>query len=321
MTKLSHSCSTSPEARPQPIRVGARASLTGSRSTRASTSRSSRAGLSNGSTRSSSRVARCPWLNAAFSCCGCPANPARSETAATHREAKSISTELRPRPRHLPGAGRAPARIPPAVWRRPRGAARSGPRRRSRHGAGKVIRRRPTAVYRVIDEEELLGGTTPVERGIVEEGWPLSGSEATGNRRRGPSRPRTGWASTALAAAALAAVAAALLSLGGNAGASNASDARQAARGRMSIRAGSPARISSHRVAPAAAHHAKAGLHVIVGQPRLKRLRGTARARLRRGVTEGRLPPVAGAAPAAAARSANPPPSPAEPVQEFGFER
>jgi hypothetical protein len=67
------------------------------------------------------------------------------------------------------------------------------------------MRRNPVAVYRIIDEEELLGG----------EDFELSSRPELAGRaaRRALRRGRTGWGSTALGVLALACVAALLLML------------------------------------------------------------------------------------------------------------
>jgi hypothetical protein len=117
--------------------------------------------------------------------------------------------------------------------RRPPCAVRRDPRRRARLPRASVMRRRPIAVYRVIDEQELLGGE-PVE-------W-LGDERAASDRspvprpvvRRGSARPRAthrlGWASTASAVAGLVCVALLLLHL--------ASQTRAPVAQRSAVRAG-----------------------------------------------------------------------------------
>jgi len=116
------------------------------------------------------------------------------------------STRIHPRPRSQPGAGRAPAWHPPAFRRRPPGAARCEPRRRR---WGFVMRRRPTAVYRVIDEEELLGGGSE----LIAEGMatPVDLERASSGRARRRLRFDGAWGSTAAAVVGLSGIAALLL--------------------------------------------------------------------------------------------------------------
>ena len=132
----------------------------------------------------------------------------RNNPASPHGCARS--TRIHPRPRRPSGVGRAPAWTPPALRRRPPGAARCGPRRRR---WGFVMRRRPIAVYRVIDEEELLGGGSSETR----EGPVLPDDlerAISGRVRRRRRRPRLhgGWGATAASVAGLSAIAVLLLS-------------------------------------------------------------------------------------------------------------
>jgi hypothetical protein len=241
----------------------------------------------------------------------------------THREATRIRTQPPPRPRHRPGAGRAPARIPPAVRRRPRGAARSGPRRRSRQGRGAVMRRRPTAVYRVIDEEELLGGGAAVDSGTRPEGWrPPAGTPTPRCWWRNGWRWRTGWGSTALAVAALAAVAAALLSLGGEVGASHAWVAPAAASQRSGLRLWTASKRTSPRVAAVAGRRAATAPRLRANAPSTRRPGNADPRRVRRRAAARQTRTSAGSPPAATAAPADPAAVQAGgPAAEFGFER
>lgn len=83
-----------------------------------------------------------------------------------------------------------PARTPSADRRRLGGAARCGPRRHDGVSAVAVIRRRPVAVYRVIDEQELLGADA-IDTELEAAGY-LGGAASAGERssRREPRAAR-----------------------------------------------------------------------------------------------------------------------------------
>jgi hypothetical protein len=122
---------------------------------------------------------------------------------------RPIQSQSLGRLRRTPGAGRAPAWYPTAFRRRPASAARHGPRRRRWWN---FMSRRPEAAYRVIDEEELLGGSGEVDEG---HGGPSGSAAASGfephvrGRRHG--RLRNSWRSTLAAVVGLAGIAAVLL--------------------------------------------------------------------------------------------------------------
>jgi len=229
------------------------------------------------------------------------------------------------RSRHPAGGGRAPARPPPAGRRLSPGAGRSGPRRRGFGRRCGVMRRRPVAVYRVIDEDELLGGdgidapddaageparrpaprAASVRRLVSGTGWPALPS----------------WAVTAIAVAALAVVASLLLHRSPGAPAHAALPV-------------APAEVATRR-----AHRATAGGPPPLGTgshaPPLTRMRAKPRTRRRRVVLRAhrarralaaradRSPvavPIPGG-PGAGAVAAPAVPAIQLPGQEFGFER
>ncbi len=195
------------------------------------------------------------------------------------------------------------------------------------------MRRKPVAVYRVIDEDELLGGDgfevsdaggEPSAAATIQR-QPLAG---LGWRVRSDQRS---WITTVLAIAALVGVAVLLLSSQTRARPSAASTAGRhsgvlalrSARAALSVRAplrASTKRAERPRVAQALPHGAR-------GSTRRPAATRSARrpARRARRVVEGT--PVdrtlgAGSASLQAPRSPNPPPAPAAaPNQEFGFER
>jgi hypothetical protein len=184
------------------------------------------------------------------------------------------------------------------------------------------MRRRPTAVYRVIDEEELLGRDTAVDTSILAEPWrPPAASPAARGRWGGLSRRRTGWGSTALAVAALAAVAAALLSLGGDVGASHASVVRPPASSWTPLRLWTATKRTSLHVAVAASRHATTRPRFIADSPSTGRLGKAESRRARRRAAARQLQPSAGSPPAATVSPADPSPAQAGPAAEFGFER
>jgi hypothetical protein len=85
--------------------------------------------------------------------CPVPLVPS-DQSGERHGGQRRNNRALSNRPRCRPSAGRALAWNPPAHRRRSRSAARGGPLRRR---PVVVMRRRPIAVYRVLDEDELLG--------------------------------------------------------------------------------------------------------------------------------------------------------------------
>lgn len=139
----------------------------------------------------------------------------RNRTARSHLGDRRDCSARTARPCRSP-AGRAPAWIPAGVWRRPPGGARQHPRRRLRLLRSSVMRRLPTAVYRVIDEQELLGGEAvdwAAEGGAQAVRSPVPGPVVRRRAWRPRAAHRLGWASTASAAAALVCVALLLLHL------------------------------------------------------------------------------------------------------------
>jgi hypothetical protein len=246
------------------------------------------------------------------------------------------------------GAGREPAsrharrpsRPPSAVARQParllRRRCRNHPDPWFVRGPPSVRRRSPVAVYRVIDEDELLGD----EHGAWADESPrpsLAAVEPAGPHpiMRGPRRLAfpTGWTSTALMVAVLACAAALLLNLSSRRSATAPTPARVGAsstRPKTPGAAGAPPAIRSPRRAPSS----RAGL------PLRPAVRGTANPR-RLAVGRGLSPRQTAAGPSAGRRASahagrhpalsSPPalaaPPAAEPVdsagpeQEFGFER
>jgi hypothetical protein len=185
-----------------------------------------------------------------------------------------------------------------------------------------VIRRRPTAVYRVIDEEELLGRDAALDTIIRAEPWRQpAGPPAARGGWGGLSRRRTGWGSTALAVAALAAVAAALLRLGGDVGESHASVARSAASSRTPQRLRTATKRTSLHVEVAASRHATPRPRFIAASPSTGRARKAEPRLARRRAAARQLQPSAGSPPAATVSPADPSPAQAGPAAEFGFER
>ena len=184
------------------------------------------------------------------------------------------------------------------------------------------MRRRPTAVYRVIDEEELLGHRAAVGTDICAEHWcPPADLPQTRGQWGGSSRWRTGWGSTALAVAALAAVAAALLSLGGAVGASHASVVGPPASSPTPLRRWKATKRTPHRVAVTARRHATAPPRFVADSPSTGRAGKAEPRRARRRAAARRLQPSAGPSPAATAAPADPTAAQTGPAAEFGFER
>jgi hypothetical protein len=183
------------------------------------------------------------------------------------------------------------------------------------------MRRRPIAVYRVIDEEELLGGDgIDVSYGAADPPvQPLSadGAPARPVAWRERSADWKGWATTAVGVVALAGVAVLLLSVSTHARALVAASATSP---RIRSTRRPPQRI--WRVVPAAA---SARVQATRRATRRGRLRAGHRSRpprrvARAAVAARRLVLGAGASRPAAAPG---PAASAQPVpdQEFGFER
>ena len=132
----------------------------------------------------------------------------QSATRNVREPPRPIRSQSLGRLRRTSGAGRAPAWYPTAFRRRLLGAARHGPRRRRWWN---VMSRRPDAAYRVIDEEELLGGSGA----YGESHRPPSVAAASGSRPRVRTRRRRpfrkSWGSTLASGAGLAGIAAVLL--------------------------------------------------------------------------------------------------------------
>jgi hypothetical protein len=194
------------------------------------------------------------------------------------------------------------------------------------------MRRRPSAVYRVIDEEELLGGHTSPDTSIPIGAWgppagplaappaglsagPPAGSPASRRRLRG----LTGWGSTALAVGALAAVAAALLSLGDDIGASNPAAAPAPAVARTPPRLRTTASRPSRRMPPPDRRRTPTRPRFTASKSTTAWLGRAEPRRLRRRVNALRYHPADG--PSTTVAPAEPSPAQAGPAQEFGFER
>jgi hypothetical protein len=179
------------------------------------------------------------------------------------------------------------------------------------------MRRRPVAVYRVIDEDELLGGdgglfdahTISAER--LAAPVPPQPAATSGARRR--PAPAPGLRSTALAVAALASIAAALLDLSGTAVTSTARPVASPVHPRpASAPRSAPASVAAGRRHARLARPANRSTHA--QRKPATRARRRVEAALRpahaaAGVTERLAQPR---------RPTTPPPGPA---QEFGFER
>jgi hypothetical protein len=178
------------------------------------------------------------------------------------------------------------------------------------------MRRRPTAVYRVIDEEELLGGHATADSSIPMQAWRApAGPPASHSRWRG----LTGWGSTALAVGALAAVAAALLSLGEDVGASNSVAARRQAVARTPLQLETTVKGPSRCVRPSDRRRTPTRPRFAASTSSTARLGGAKAGRMRPRATARRRHPAE--LPAATVPLAEPSPAQAGPAQEFGFER
>jgi hypothetical protein len=190
------------------------------------------------------------------------------------------------------------------------------------------MRRRPVAVYRVIDEEELLGGAAVDELDDACEIPPTTGSLATiAPVRQSSLRERfsawSAWGSTALGVAALACVA--LLLLRGSAHVRVpapprrvASRAHASTAPEHSVAAAAPVRRAAPRrraapVGPARQVVAPRSRHTVVDMVVHGLPRGSAPA----------TPPtrVAASRPQSEAVAPAPRRAPAAPAREFGFER
>jgi hypothetical protein len=202
------------------------------------------------------------------------------------------------------------------------------------------MRRRPSGAYRVIDEEELLGGgASPDEAEHGSEFMPHAGHGRRKHRHRRLGAA-TGWGSTAAAIAALAGVAALLLTTSAHAPASPppSRDARAGRHPQQSTAAAALVTVGSRPPRPRAALEHPDGRMSVLRSPAARRRstaqRGSPRhARARR--RPGR-PLVAARAQrrvlAAAARETSQPPErraaptpatvpAAGAAVEFGFER
>jgi hypothetical protein len=141
---------------------------------------------------------------------GVPGSPQESEQTA-NRNVRKLPRPLHSSPlgrsRRTSGVGRAPAWYPTAYRRRPHGAARHGPcRRRWRH----PMRRRPVAAYRVIDEEELLGGGAAWSAADSQP-TPASAPASDPRPRRSRRFFRSVWGSTLASVVGMAGIAAVLV--------------------------------------------------------------------------------------------------------------
>jgi len=190
------------------------------------------------------------------------------------------------------------------------------------------MRRRPVAVYRVIDEEELLGGAAVDELDDACEIPPTTGSLATiAPVRQSSLRERfsawSAWGATALGVAALACVALLLLHGSAHVGVpapprrvashAHASTARQhSAAAAAPVRRAAPRRRAAP-VGPARQVVAPRSRHTVVDMVVHGLPRGSAPA----------TPPtsVAASRPQSEAVAPAPRRAPAAPAGEFGFER
>ena len=196
------------------------------------------------------------------------------------------------------------------------------------------MRRRPIAVYRVIDEEELLGGGSEQ----IREGFALPEdlegaiSRRAGRRRR-HVRLRGGWGSTAAAVAGLSASAALLLSTTAHAPAAPMrlrlapSSGHRQASARLSPALTAPARPHA-RVGRHRNHRARARLHLkAMHAQRLVLSKDAARHAPRQPTRAQTAAPLAASAPGGRPVETPQPergPTPVastRPSAEFGFER